>query len=123
MYSKKVFTLTEMIIVVVIIAILAALALPLYRTTVLRARDREAKAMLRLIKEAEKIYRLEYYTYWPCTDTADCNADLRLDLPSQHWTYSVPTANQNAFCAQARRGSSSWRIRHDLDEPEVGSCP
>ncbi|MCD6228849.1 MAG: hypothetical protein J7K17_05180 [Candidatus Omnitrophica bacterium] len=122
---KEGITLIEILVVVIIAIILATLATPLYRKTVERAKEREAEAMLRLIKEAEKIYRLEYNTYISCSSTADCNSILNLDLPSQNWNYSVPSATSTEFCAQAdsTEGLPSWRIRYDEDNPVKGSCP
>ncbi len=122
---RKGVTLIEIMVVVIIVIILATLATPLYRKTVERAKEREAGAMLRLIREAEKIYRLEYNTYIGCNDTTQCNTILRLDLPSQNWGYSVPSATSSTFCAQADSTESlgSWSIRENQDNPVKSSCP
>ena len=121
---RKAVTLTEIMLVVMTGIILATLAIPLYRKTVVRAKEREAGAMLRLIRKAEKIYHLEYNTYIGCNDTAQCNTILRLDLPSQNWGYSVPSATSSTFCAQAdsTEGLGSWRIE-EKGNPVKSSCP
>jgi type IV pilus assembly protein PilE len=55
--GKKGFTLIEILVVVLIISILAAIALPQYEKAVLRAKAKEAQINLRPIAEAQ----LRYY--------------------------------------------------------------
>lgn len=114
------YTLAEVIVVVIIVAILASIALPIYRRTVIKARDKEAQAMLRLIREAEKIYRLEFYTYYRCDNTDDCNTILRLNLPGEYWDYNVTSATQSTFTAQATptppiKRQATWTITESGD--------
>jgi len=120
---KKSLTLIELIMVVIIIGILAGIGLPMYRKAVLKARDREAQAMLRLIREAERSYYLDHGDYVDCTSTDDCNAKLGLDLPSQYWDYDVATSGDQ-FCAHAdgvenQTLHSDWYISEDKDEPST----
>ena len=122
---KNFFTLTELMMVVIIIGILVMIGFPTYRKAVLKARDREAQAMLRLIKEAERDYYLDYDKYIGCTDTDDCNAKLGLDLPSQYWSYKVNVSpSGDKFCAHAKGVPnqtlhSDWYISEDKDEPST----
>lgn len=53
-------TLTEVLIVVIIIGILATLALPMLTKTIEKAKVGEAISNLNLIRTGEKIYFLEY---------------------------------------------------------------
>jgi len=124
---KKSFTLIELIMVVIIIGILAGIGLPMYRKAVLKARDREAQAMLRLIKEAERSYYLDQGDYVDCTSTDDCNAKLGLDLPSQYWSYEVNITGTDQFCAHAKGVPnqtlhSDWYISEAMDEPSPSGC-
>ena len=120
---KKSITLMELLFVIIIIGILAGIGLPMYRKAVLKARDREAQAMLKLIREAERMYYIDYDEYVACTDTDDCNAKLGLDLPSQYWNYDVATSGDK-FCAHAKGVenqtlNSDWYISEDKDEPST----
>lgn len=64
--NKKGFTLTELMIVVVIVGILAAVAFPAYINFIRRARIAEAKANLGSIKIAQESYRAEWDIYKEC---------------------------------------------------------
>ncbi|MEK6563910.1 MAG: type IV pilin protein [Candidatus Omnitrophota bacterium] len=65
------FTIVELVVVVVIIGILAALALPQYIKTVERARQSEAMANLAAIKGAQVRYYLENANYTTNFDNLD----------------------------------------------------
>ena len=54
------FTLTELLVVIVIIGILAGLVIPRYRNTTTRAKATEAKLMLKEVFSLQKAYNLEY---------------------------------------------------------------
>jgi prepilin-type N-terminal cleavage/methylation domain-containing protein len=140
MNAKKAMTLMEIIMVIVLIGILSSIGIVNYRDTLLRAREREAQSMLRLIKHAEEVVRLENGAFVRCEDNNDCNADLRLDIPNPAtptWNYNVTltVADGSAMCAQAVpdraiTGLRSWSIRRnvavggiDQADPVQGGCP
>jgi type IV pilus assembly protein PilE len=61
--NKKAFTLIEMLVVVLIIGILAAIALPQYQKAVERSLASEALSIMKTIKQAEEIYYLVHDEY------------------------------------------------------------
>ena len=61
--TRRGFTLIELLVVVIIIAILAAIALPQYQKAVRKARVAEAKITLKAIYDAEQRKNLEMGTH------------------------------------------------------------
>ena len=143
---KKSFTLLELVIVIVIIGILATLGLSQYYPLRERALSREATANLRLIRAAERIYRMESnnaaYGACQCSDGVTCNSGavipvgcnflLKLSLNTQNWTYAVTATGSGstaAFTATAgRQGSGGyldcqWSIDQAQDDPVVAVAP
>ena len=59
----KGFTLIELVVVVIIIGILAAIALPRHSKTVEKSKMAEATSMLGVIREAQMRYLIEYDEY------------------------------------------------------------
>ncbi len=65
--GKVGFTLIELMIVVIIIGILAAAAVPIYRANMKKAYSTEALATLDLIRGAERLYKVEWNAYLAVT--------------------------------------------------------
>lgn len=124
----KAFSLLELMVVVIIVAIIVSLALPNFRKAYLDTQDREAISMLKLIQQGLKIYYLENNVYGACGDTSNCNAFLRLSLTSKVWNYSVPNATCTTYCTSAlplgaSAGTGNWSLRDTQTEPVSGECP
>jgi len=69
MKSEKGFTLIELMIVVAIIGILAAIAIPNFLSYQKKAKTSEAKTNLGAIRTSEESYRAENDVYLSCADS------------------------------------------------------
>lgn len=129
------FTFTEIIVVIVILGILAVLALPQFSATRERALAREAKATLKLISVAEKIYKLHYGFYYPSSGTGPINdksligGNLKINISDANWNY---TMYDTSYAVAERAGSGGYLdcnyTQADYEqttEPQgaVGICP
>jgi prepilin-type N-terminal cleavage/methylation domain-containing protein len=122
--KNKGYTLTEILVVLVIIATIVALAWPNFMAIKEKSLNREAKATLALIRAAEKIYRLEQGFYYPHdaiasdrieTDPTVINDYLKLSLPetaSPVWSIVVDNRASGSEAATATRsgGGADGRI-------------
>ena len=61
--NKQAFTLMELLIVVLIVGILAAMALPLYNRAVMKSRYSTLMPLTKAISEANEAYYLEHGEY------------------------------------------------------------
>jgi prepilin-type N-terminal cleavage/methylation domain-containing protein len=135
------FTLIEVMMVVVIIGILAATAIPSFQRQVIRARASEAPTVLGHIRIAQESYRSEFGQYygapaasafWPSTASRHTNAawnaaslanPFRLlgvhpDQPV-YFNYNVAAGYANAPGTQYPGGYEDWwyvsQAQADLD--------
>lgn len=104
MFSKfhnrqKGFTLIELMIVVVIIGILAALAIPRFMAATTKSKQSEVKGILKQIYTMERTYRQQYNTYWGQGTTANSGAPnafapIGVEVTTNAlYTYTITTAN------------------------------
>jgi type IV pilus assembly protein PilE len=100
------FTLIELMIVVVIIGILAALAIPRFMMASAKAKQSEARTILKQIFVQEHAYRTEYDVYWGngiTMDKANPNNFARITVTlmnSARYSYAL-TAAANTFTCTA----------------------
>jgi prepilin-type N-terminal cleavage/methylation domain-containing protein len=104
--NQKGFTLIELMIVVVIIGILAALAIPRFMRATTKAKQSEAKNILKQIYVMEHSYRQEKDTYFspagPVTvQPGGSIPDLGIEIMiSARYSYTI-TGAANTFTATA----------------------
>ena len=135
MVKNKGFTLTEIIIVILIIGVLVTLAVTQYASYKETTLDKEAKANLKLIIAAEKIYKMETSLYYASGTTqpdaiTNINTNLRLLLSTadnRNWDYLTTATAGTSCCAQSTRNGGdarTFRMRHSENDPVSGStCP
>ena len=118
MNSNKGITLIELLIVILIIGILAAVAIPGYTTYMQRARRADAKTALEHVRAAQEMWRAERGSYATDVgaDTAETILQTTIGAPPTQvgdytWAFIVHTTA--TFTAEAtpsttRQASDGW---------------
>ena len=112
--GRKAFTLMELMIALVILAILATLAVPGYQTMMAQNQAQEAKTNLSIIHMAEKLYYLSHgNTYWgPGTTTiGDANTALGIDMTCDVYPIISITEDVGTYTAaltMSGPGDKTW---------------
>lgn len=94
--SQSGFTLIELMIVVVIIGILAAIAIPRFQHAAVKAKESEAKLLLKQIYEYQLAYRQENGGYSANTASIGFNAP-----PNSKFVYAIDASTATTFTASA----------------------
>lgn len=119
--NKKGFTLMELVVVVLLIGILSAIALPQYQRALERSRVSEALTMLGNISTAERMYYMQ-------SDEFTTNfADLMLKIPvkpkagddannyssgtGQSFDYDITDCTDQECMIKAQRNTGKYEIR------------
>jgi len=113
--NTKGFTLIELLIVVVIIGILAAIAIPRFASTKEKAFDAAAKSDLRNAMTSQEVYFAENQTY--AADPADLDQSS-----SPGVTLDVDSGDATGYTMSAKHASSSNDFCVDSSVGVMGAC-
>ncbi len=92
--KNKGFSLIELLIVVAVIGILAAIAIPAYLGQQTRARRQAAIENIQALSAAMELYYQEHNNYGnDCSDTAACTAQYKSFKPQTNYNFSVDVNN------------------------------
>ncbi len=100
--KRLTFTILELIIAVIIVGILATLGKVTYHKVAVKAKAGKAKHAIALIAEAEKMYKVDYGSYWVvAADAVEATigtavSGMNLDVVDNDtlFTYSVTAGGQ-----------------------------
>lgn len=96
---KRAFTLTELLVVVILIGILAALAIPKFGKSTDKAMESEAKIALRQVQELQKVYYLEHKRF---------SADLK----------AIDFEQELTVAENQEKGTARYKIRIEKADTE-----
>lgn len=96
------FSLIELLVVVLIIGILAAVALPQYQLTVEKARAAQAAVMVNAIAKAQESYFLANNKY------AETLEELDIDIPGEPFTYYGTSRKKHGLFDFTAKCTSEW---------------
>jgi general secretion pathway protein G len=112
--NTKGFTLIEIMVVMVIIGLLAALVIPKFFGHVDKALQQDAQAQIELLGQALDLYRLENHKY-PTTDEglAALKTYLKKSVPKDPW------GNEYVYTAPGHHGDYDL-VSYGADKAEGG---
>jgi len=82
-YSRKGFTLLELVIVVIIVAVLAGLGIPQFQGAVIKSKIAEIYPVISAITKGEDMYYAQYECYPSALSTTPCKNNLLGSSSSQ----------------------------------------
>ena len=132
MHNRKGITIIEIITVVIVISILAAVALPQYMTAIERGQVGRVRAKVDVIRKAEAAYfsiNMRYTTSLSllANDVPEANAGLTNGSDGE-WTYSIAeSTDQESYTVTATRKAgvvakySAKTVEIDKDGQLIGT--
>ena len=102
--NKEGFTLIELMIVIAIIGILAALAIPRFMRATTKSKQSEARQILKQVYTMQRAYRQEYNDYWGDGLIASATAPtvfsrIGVDImATARYTYTMATTPLTFLC-------------------------
>lgn len=114
------FTLIELLVVIIIIAILAAIAIPMYLSQRQKGWEANARSDLRNAAVAQESYFTDNDTY----TTTEANLEIEGFNPSANVTmgYVAGTAVRYCMSAVNDNGGDTFYIDSNVGEPTTTAC-
>lgn len=121
MNNKRGFTLTELIITLIIVAILALILIPAYRGYVKRGIATEGKALLGEINAAQQIYYSRNGQYFAGTAGQQMGASFGVDARRNKYFKSYHTVSDgDKYTAYTEYEGKKLTLKGSLtEEPEI----
>jgi prepilin-type N-terminal cleavage/methylation domain-containing protein len=123
MRNRRGFTLIELMIVVVVIGILAALAIPRYRMAGHRSKEKEADILLKHVYTMQQAYRQEFGH--EAATAKDLEAVGFVQPPHlDYYTWVKDQSVAMPLCLPVSSASAEWRPRQIDTDGNItyGSC-
>ena len=123
MNNNKGFTLVELLVVVLIIGILAAMAMPAYFKAVERARASEAETMIGTVVNSQQRYKMKtgkYAKSWTSLDVAPANA-VSGSIYCTKGTQAEGCGGQNGFEISLSGDKASTGNKNGVTAKRVGT--
>ena len=121
MRNKKAFSLVEIFVVVIILGVLAAMAIPSYIVGMSRTYARDAMDNLLAIQSAQLTYKQINAAYYSNSDTNDhtseINSALQLNITPSGGTIYYCNSALTLGCYASRTGAGAFTIELNLTLP------
>ena len=105
--SRGGFTLIELMAVVVVIGLLAAVALPSFLDSVRKGRRSEAHAALAHLQQEQERWRANHSTYTATLADLKLNLDASAHTPGGYYAVNIDSADGSGYTATANAVSGS----------------
>lgn len=121
---SKGFSLVELMVVVAIVAILSAVAIPAYINHIMRVRQADAHNYLLDIKAAQEMYYAQFDQYCSTADSLKNLLSFNFG-DTEHYTYALDSGDVNDFWASAQGAAGTMLAGDCMDISaftEPGTC-